>query len=80
MAARSASNGTGKSITARAQPWDSLPTVSMAPLRMCHTMPFTSRTRVIRSVTFSTVPVASPTVITSPTPYWSSTSMKTPDR
>ena len=38
------------------------------------------RSRVIRSVTVSTVPVASPTVITSPTPYWSSTSMKTPDR
>jgi hypothetical protein len=53
---------------------------SIAPLRMCQTIPFTSRTRVIRSVTFSTVPVASPTVITSPTPYWSSTSMKIPAR
>ena len=67
-------------MTARAQPCDSLPTCSIAPLRICQTMPFTSRSRVTRSVTFSTVPVASPMVITSPTPYWSSTSMKIPAR
>ena len=40
----------------------------------------TSRSRVVRSVTASTVPVASPTSMMSPTPYWSSTSMKMPDR
>ena len=37
-----------------------------------------SRMRVVRSVTASTVPVASPTSMMSPTPYWSSTSMKMP--
>ena len=67
-------------MTARAQPWDSFPTCSIVPLRTCQTMPCTSRSRVIRNVTVSTVPVAPPTVITSPTPYWSSTSMKMPDR
>ena len=40
--------------------------------------PRPTRMRVVRSVTASTVPVASPTSTMSPTPYWSSTSMKMP--
>ena len=35
--------------------------------------PLTSRSRVVRSDTASTVPVASPASMMSPTPYWSST-------
>ena len=43
-------------------------------------MPPASRSWVTRSDTFSTVPTTSPVSMTSPTPYWSSTIMKTPDR
>ena len=52
----------------------------MVPLRTCQTTPLTSRSRVTRRLTASTVPVASPASMTSPTPYWSSSSMKIPDR
>ena len=72
--------GTGKSTTALAQPWDLLPALAMVPLRTCQTTPFTSRSRVIRRLTASTVPDVPPTSMTSPTPYWSSSSMKIPAR
>ena len=52
--------GTGKSTTALAQPWDSLPAFLIVPLRICQTTPFTSRSRVIRRLTPSTVPVDGP--------------------
>ena len=39
-----------------------------------------SRSRVTRSETSSTVPMASPVSMTSPTPYWSSRIMKMPER
>ena len=52
----------------------------MVPLRTCQTTPLTSRSRVTRRLTASTVPVASPASMTSPTPYWSSSSMKIPDK
>ena len=68
------------SSTARAQFWLMLPTRMISPLRTYQTVPLTSRSRVTRSVTASTVPVASPTSTTSPMPYWSSKSMKRPDR
>ena len=52
----------------------------IVPLRMCHTAPLTSRSRVVRSPTASTVPVAGPASTTSPTPYWSSKIMNIPVR
>ena len=53
---------------------------SIVPLGMCHIVPLTSRTLVVRRVTCSTVPLASPASMMSPTPYWSSMSMKMPER
>ncbi len=47
---------------------------------MCQTTPLTSRILVTRSPTASTVPVVSPTVMTSPTPYWSSSRIEMPAR
>src|SRR5918997_919397 len=47
---------------------------------MCQTVPLTSRRRVVRRVMASTVPVVSPASMMSPTPNWSSTSMKMPAR
>ncbi len=55
-------------MTARDQPCDSLPTASMVPFLMCQTTPLTSRSRVVSSVIASTVPVATPALIVSPTP------------
>ncbi len=55
-------------MTARDQPCDSLPTLSMVPFLMCQTTPLTSRSRVVSSVIASTFPVASLTLIVSPTP------------
>ena len=52
----------------------------ISPLRTYHVMPFASRSWVTRSETSSTVPMASPVSMTSPTPYWSSRIMKIPDR
>ena len=52
----------------------------ISPLRTYQVTPLASRSRVMRRVTSSTVPIASPVSITSPTPYWSSKIMKTPDR
>ena len=47
---------------------------------MYQTIPLASRNLVTRSVTSSTVPIASPVSMTSPTPYWSSRIMKMPLR
>ena len=55
-------------MTARDQPCDSLPTLSIVPFLMCQTTPLTSRTWVVSSVIASTVPVAVPALIVSPTP------------
>ncbi len=52
----------------------------MIPLGMCQTLPSRSRMRVIRRLMPSTVPEAGPASMTSPTPYWSSMSMKMPDK
>ena len=49
-------------------------------MRMYQTTPSPSRSRVIRSVTSSTVPTTVPVSMTSPTPYWSSTIMNSPER
>ena len=68
------------SRTVRAQFWLMLPTRRISPLRTYQTVPLTSRSRVTRRLTASTVPLASPTSTTSPTPYWSSKIMKMPDR
>src|SRR5262249_8746344 len=70
----------GTSSTTCAWPCDLLPTRMISPLRTNHKVPCTSRSRVVRRPTASTVPEASPTSMTSPTPYWSSSSMKMPDR
>ena len=64
----------------RAQFWLMLPTRRISPLRTYQTVPLTSRSRVTRRLTASTVPMASPRSTTSPTPYWSSKIMKMPDR
>ena len=66
-------------MTARAQPWLMFPTRSTSPLRAYQTVPSTERSRVTRSPTASTVPVASPRSTTSPTPYWSSRIMNSPE-
>ena len=68
------------SSSARDQCWDMLPTRRISPLGTCQTVPFTARSRVVRSDTASTVPVASPTSTMSPTPNWSSIRMKMPLR
>ena len=68
------------STTAVAQPCERLAMRTISPLRMYQTTPLPSRSRVTRSVTSSTVPIASPVSMTSPTPYWSSMIMKMPDR
>ena len=47
-------------------------------MRTYQTVPLTSRSRVTRRLTASTVPMASPRSTTSPTPYWSSKIMKMP--
>src|SRR4051794_21475758 len=70
----------GTSTTATAKPWLELPTRRISPLRTYQTVPLTSRIVVIRRPTASTVPDASPTSTTSPTPYWSSSIMNTPER
>src|SRR6476661_6497455 len=68
------------STSAVDQPWLLLPIRTISPLRMYQTTPDPSRSRVTRRETSSTVPVASPVSMTSPTPYWSSRIMKIPDR
>ena len=68
------------SSSARDQCWLMLPTRRISPLGTCQTVPSIARSRVVRSDTASTVPVASPTSTMSPTPNWSSTRMKVPDR
>ena len=47
---------------------------------MLQTTPVTSLTRVIRRLTASTIPLTVPMFTRSPTPYWSSRSMKIPAR
>ena len=69
----------GMSSTTVAKPWLLLPTRSTSPLRTYQTVPLTSRSRVLRRPTASTVPVASWKSMTSPTPYWSSSIMNMPD-
>ena len=76
----SASYVTGTSTTARDHCCDLLPTRRMVPFGTCHTTPSTSRSRVVRRLTPSTVPVATPVSMTSPTPNWSSISMNMPER
>ena len=73
-------HATSTSSSARAHCCDMLPTRAMVPFGMCHTVPCTSRIRVVRNVMASTVPVAGPASMMSPTPNWSSTSMKMPAR
>src|SRR6478609_6758837 len=68
------------STIAVANPCDRLPMRMISPLRTYQVTPLASRNRVIRRVTSSTVPIASPVSITSPTPYWSSMIMNTPAR
>ena len=68
------------SSTLRAHSWLLLPTRVICPFGTYQTVPFTSRSRVVRRPTASTVPDASPRSMMSPTPYWSSTSMKMPER
>ena len=68
------------STVAMATPCERLPMRMISPLRTYHVTPLASRSRVMRRVTSSTVPMASPVSMTSPTPYWSSMIMNTPDR
>src|SRR5665647_81493 len=68
------------STTAVDHPCERLPILTISPLRMYQTIPLASRNLVTRSVTSSTVPIASPVSMTSPTPYWSSRIMKMPLR
>ena len=75
---RSVSYATSMSRIARAQTCDIFPTRRISPFGICQRVPRMSRMRVVLNPTDSTVPVASPTSITSPTPYWSSMSMKMP--
>ncbi len=77
-ASTSTSYGTARSRMTRAQPCDMLPTRRISPLRTNHSVPFTSRTLVMRICTSSTMPVAGPRSTMSPTPTWSSTTMKRP--
>ena len=76
----SVSKATCTSSSARDHCCDLLPTRRISPLGTCHTVPSTSRRRVVRRLTPSTRPEASPTSTMSPTPNWSSTSMKMPER
>src|SRR5579884_2046939 len=78
--AMSASAGSLRSSSARDHCCDLLPTRVIVPFGTCQTTPSTSRRRVVRRLMPSTVPVATPASITSPTPYWSSASMKMPLR
>ena len=62
----------------RDQPIDMLPMRVISPLRTYQSVPFTSRTVVTRTLTYSTIPVARPRSTTSPMPTWSSATMKMP--
>ena len=73
-------SATSTSTRARAHCCDMLATRSIMPLGTYQTVPWRSRRRVVRRVTASTVPVVTPTSMMSPTPYWSSRSMKMPER
>ena len=61
-ASTSASYGTARSRMTRAQPCDMLPTRRISPFRTNQSVPFTSRTFVMRICTSSTMPVAGPEV------------------
>ena len=69
---------TARSMITRDQPCDMLPMRRISPLRTYQSVPFTSRTCVTRTLTYSTMPVASPRSTTSPMPTWSSATMKMP--
>jgi len=75
----SASGPTRTSTTARVQPCDWFPTRRISPFRRYQSVPPTSRTRVTRRPTASTVPETVPKSTRSPIPYWSSKSMKMPE-
>ena len=62
----------------RTTAWSGCPTRRISPLGTCHTVPSWLRSTVVRSVTRSTEPVATPRSTTSPMPYWSSISMNRP--
>ena len=55
-----------------------LPTRLTSPLGTCHTVPSWPRSTVVRRLTRSTGPLATPRSTTSPMPYWSSISMNSP--
>ncbi|CAG7626535.1 hypothetical protein SBRY_20272 [Actinacidiphila bryophytorum] len=77
---RSSCTPTWTSTTAVAQPWLRLPIRLTSPLRTYQISPLSPRSLVTRRPTSTTVPDATPASMTSPTPYWSSRIMKTPDR
>ena len=64
----SASVATARSMMTRDQPCDRLPMRRISPLRTYQSVPFTSRTWVTRTLTYSTIPEASPRSTTSPMP------------
>ena len=57
------------STTAVDHPCERLPILTISPLRTYQTIPLASLNLVTRNVTSSTVPIASPVSMTSPTPY-----------
>ncbi len=63
-----------------AQPWLRLPIRLISPLRTYQISPLSPRSLVTRRPTSTTSPEATPASILSPTPYWSSRIMNTPDR
>lgn len=77
---RSWSAASTTSTAAVDQPWLRLPIRLTSPLRMYQIAPLGPRSLVTRRPTSMTVPVATPASISSPTPYWSSRIMKTPER
>ena len=68
------------STPAVAQPWLRLPIRLTSPLRTYQISPLSPRSLVTRRPTSMTSPEATPASTVSPTPYWSSRIMKTPER
>ncbi|CAM5664238.1 hypothetical protein SALBM217S_06417 [Streptomyces griseoloalbus] len=77
---RSSSERTVTSTLAVAQPCERFPIRLTSPLRTYQISPSAPRSFVTRSPTSITSPVATPASTVSPTPYWSSRIMKTPER
>jgi hypothetical protein len=65
-------------MIARAHPCDMLPIRVISPLRTYQSVPFASRTCVMRTLTYSTTPDARPRSTTSPMPTWSSATRNMP--